>query len=130
MNVSEIYLGTKDFAKIFSIIEKTLTEEPNTQIFVDDKIYNELHKNGLNYKVYHHNYSQKGNYGEFDGCSFTLEEWLSLHEEQYFSKKIASASFVSNCKGYKQVVRFNSKQIEGYLNFIAGFKQLLLILAK
>lgn len=142
MNVSEIYLGTKDFAKIFSIIEKTLAEEPNTQIFVDDKIYNELRQNGASYNVFQHQYELSGHYRDdgcnrtelwnslFNGYSRSIEVWLSLHEGHCFSKEIARACFNSNCKGYKQVVRFNSEQIRDYQHFIAGFKQLLLILAK
>ena len=129
MKIKQAYVTRENPAEIFSIIEDVLSTGPNTQVFVDDKIYRELRRNGSNYNVYSHNYS-KGFHYEHDEDNFGGEEWLALTKGCYFDKVIARGSFIRNCNEYMQLVEFNSSKVRNYTHYLTGFKQLLLILFK
>lgn len=133
MNVKEVYVTREKLADIFGIIESVLSTRPNTQVFVDNKIYEELLKNGLNYHVSPHNYMKTGHYSYNHENSFGGEKWLELTDGPMYrrgSQKIASASFIDNTKEYMQLVEFRSSKVKSYVHYLAGFKQLLLILLK
>lgn len=99
---------------------------PNTQVFIDDKIYEELERNGSDYNVYSYNYMKEYHY-RHDDDNFGGEEWLALSEGCYFDKVIARGSFISNCNEYMQLVGFQSSKVKDYTHYLTGFKQLLLI---
>ena len=125
MKVTKAYVARKNPAEIFSIIENILSTNLNTQIFIDNTIYEELKKNGSDYNVYAHNYL-KGSHYESDDF-FRGEQWLALSEGDYFDSVIAKGSFVSNCNDYMQLVEFNSSKVKNYTHYLTGFNQLLLI---
>lgn len=129
MKVKKVYVTRENPAKIFSLIEQELSIEPNTQVFIDDKIYEELKRNGSDYHVYSDNYMKGYHYYHSDD-DWGGEEWLSLSERYAFDKRIARGSFVSNSKEYMQLVNFDSSKVKDYTHYLAGFNQLLLILFK
>ncbi|MBP3255163.1 MAG: hypothetical protein J6M60_01540 [Clostridia bacterium] len=126
MKIKQAFVTRENPAEIFSIIEDVLSTRPNTQVFVDDKIYEELSRNGSDYNVYSHNYMKRVHY-QHDNDNFGGEEWLALSEGCYFDKVIARGSFISNCNEYMQLVEFHSSKIKEYIHYCSGFKQLLLI---
>lgn len=126
MEIKEALVTRENPAGIFSIIEDVLSTEFNTQVLVDDKIYEELSRHGSDYNVYYHNYMKGFHYWhDEDDCGG--EEWLVLSEGNYFDKDIAKGSFISNCKEYMQLVNFSSSKVKGYTHYLTGFKLLLLI---
>lgn len=125
MNVKEAYVTRENPAEIFSIIEDQLFSTPDTQIFVSNEIYQDLRRYGEKYHVYTADLTRTSHYnvdGELGG-----EEWLILTEGTYFDKLIARASFISNCRGYKQLVEFHSFKVCEYIHYMMRFKALLLI---
>ena len=126
MKIKKAFVTRENPAEIFLIIEDTLSTRPNTQVFIDEKIYEELRKNGSDYNVYSYNY-MKGFHYWHNEYNFGGEEWLSLSEGCYFDSVIARGSFISNCKEYMQLVEFHSFKVKNYTHYLAGFKQLLLI---
>lgn len=131
MEVKKAYVALKNLGDIFSIIEETLALNPNTQVFIDKKIYGELRWNDRNYKVAHHNYAKSFHY-LYDREDYSGgEEWLELSDGNlHGSKRIARGSFIGNTKEYMQLVQFSSSKVEKYVHFLSGFEQLLLILLK
>ena len=121
MKIKQAIVPRKNPTKIFSIIEDVLSTSPDTQVFVDDEIYEELTRNGTYYHVYPKNALKGFHYNEDE------EEWLDLSEGCYFDKTIASGSFISNCNGYMQLVEFHSSKVKRYIHYLTGFEQLLLI---
>ena len=127
MKIKEAFVTRENPAEIFSIIEDVLSKKINTQVFVDDEIYDELSRNGSDYHVSSPNY-MKGFHYHHDSDNFGGEEWLALYEkDSHFDEFIARASFIGNCKEYMQLVEFQSSKVEEYIHYLAGFKQLLLI---
>jgi hypothetical protein len=130
MKVKQVYVTCENLADIFLIIENTLLTMPDTQIFIDYKIYEELKKNGLDYNVFHPNYHKGWHYWHDDYNNFGGEEWLALTKNGVLNKVIARGSFIANTKEYMQLVKFNSPKVKEYVHYLVGFKQLLLILFK
>ena len=129
MEIKEVFVARENPADIFSIIEEVLSTNPDTQVFIDDNIFEELRRNGSNYHVYSCNIMKGFHYyTDEDNCGG--EEWLALSEGFAFDKCIATASFISNCKEYMQLVKFHSSKVKDYTHYLTGFKQLLLILFK
>lgn len=129
IEVKEVYVTRKNPTEIFLIIESTLAEEPNTQIFIDNEIYSLLEgRHGRDYNVYPSNFMKGFHYHHDDEDNYGGEEWLALTKGSFFDKTIARGSFISNCKGYMQLVEFHSSRINEYTHYMTGFKQLLLIL--
>ena len=126
MKIKRAFVTRENPAEIFSIIEDVLSTRPNTQVFIDDKIYEELRKNGPDYNVYSYNYPKGWHYHHHDD-DFGGEEWLGLSEGCYFDKVIARGSFINNCNEYMQLVEFQSPKVKDYTHYLTGFKQLLLI---
>ena len=129
MKIKKAFVTRKNLAEIFSIIEDSLLKKPNTQIFIDEKIYTKLKKNGEDYNVFSHNYAKRSHYNHGIDNSGG-EEWLVLSEGCYLDSVIARGSFINNCKGYMQLVEFHSSKVKNYIHYYAGFKQLLLIQLK
>lgn len=127
--VKEAYVTREKPVEIFSIIENALSENINTQIFVDDEIYEELKNHGNEYNVFKANYENNFHYySDFrDGCRYSITKNLKLTQGCFFDPAIAYASFVSNTKEYQQIVSFGSAKIKDYNHYCVGFKQLLLI---
>ena len=127
MKIKQAFVTRENPAEIFSIIEDTLSTRPNTQVFVDNQIYEELRSHGGNYNVSTPNNVKSGHYYYNDLTNYGGEEWLELHESRYYSPEIARGSFISNCKEYIHLVEFHSSKVRDYTHYFAGFKQLLLI---
>lgn len=122
MKVTETFIPRDNPAKIFSIIEDFLSKEFDTQIYIDDEIYSELHRNSYDYHVYFPKWTREFHYGDDNRVHF-----VNLHESNWMSKTIALASFVSNCAEYMQLVGFRSSKVEDYTHYLVGFKNLLII---
>ena len=127
MKIKKAYVTRENPAEIFSLIEEAISTRPNTQVFVDNRIYEEFrYGRGSRYHVYLKNgvtdYLRYGN-----DCG---EEWLYLSEGCVFDKEIASGSFIPSTKEYMRLVEFHSSKVKDYTHYDAGFKQLLLILLK
>lgn len=123
MQVKEVYVSIENAEIIFEIIRNSLNETKDIQIFIANKLLDELKKNGYQHHVYQFNGLQCSHYDENDD-GFGGETWYGYHEDHAFSPLISSASFISNCDGYYQLVEFPNKK---YLHFDVGFKELLLI---
>ena len=119
MKVKQAYVTREKPEEIFSIIEDTLSSEPNTQVFVDKKIYNQLCA-----KIYSPNILDT-TYHYFEN----QVKWFEICDRK--SKLLSHASFVSNTEEYVQLVEFISPKFdEEYIHYFAEFRQLLLILVK
>lgn len=132
MNIIEAYVTNKNLTDMFRIIEKTLSENQNTQVFIDNEIYEKLHGlSGAEYHVFSPNMPKTWHYN-VDNDNFGGEEWLVLTTGNTDDDAIFSASFIKNCKGYYQLVEFksyNSKNYprDNYTHYLTGFENLLLI---
>ena len=126
MKVQEAFVTLEKSEEIFSIIEKNLLDEPNTQVFIENQIYENLCRTIYKSHVY-----SGENYGRCDHYYQTFtsgeEQFLRLAKDGYYAHSDTLASFVSNCKGYKQLVQFRSSRIKYYKHYYVGFQQLLLI---
>lgn len=111
--------------KIFDIINQTLSDNINTQVFVANPILTELTKNNLEHHVFQPNYSKTFHYYH-DDDNFGGEEWYELTEGRGCDQAIARASFIGNCKGYQQLVEFHNDKLE-YTHFLVGIEQILFI---
>lgn len=118
MEFKQAFVSLKNPEKIFSIIEDTLSSQPDTQVFVDEKLYKQICA-----KLYSPNILDS-TYHYFEG----QVEWFELHDRK--NKILYHASFVSNTEEYVQLVEFNSPKVSEYIHYLSGFKQLLLILVK
>ena len=133
MEIKESYVAKKNLTDMFKIIEQTLSENQNTQVFIDNEIYENLKgMNDENYHVSSPNFSKTWHYNR-DSDNFGGENWLVLTENGHaYYGEIYAASFIHNCTGYYQLVEFISYKSENYpknnyTHFLAGFEQLLLI---
>lgn len=128
MLVNEVRVERKNPAEIFSIIENELANEPNTQVFISNEIYNELRENNVKYHVFFPNYPKGFHYYHDTEDQFIGgEQWLNLTEGHAFDNEIARASFIRNCNDYMQLVNFDSSKIDNYTHFFRGFEKLLII---
>ena len=131
MKVKEVYVSITQAERIFEVIEQSLIETKDVQIFVAEALINELRRN-----VKHHVYEFNGpgcyHYNK-DDDGFGEETWYSYNTDHAFSQTISLASFISNCEGYYQLVEFpknkstNNKLESSYTHYLRGFKELLLI---
>ena len=126
MKVKQAFVSLDKPTEIFTIIEDTLSKRPNTQIFIDEKIYDKmfgtLHSPNIRHRGQHY-YSYC-----YYGTSHDIVSWFELNDRK--NNATYYASFVPNTKEYMQVVNFYSPKIKEYTHYMAGFKQLLLILVK
>ena len=127
--VKETYVTRKNPAEIFSVIENFLSDNIDTQIFVDNEIYKELKYHGHDFNVYQANYENSSHYHSHyhGGCKFSITDSFKLTSGCFFDKEIAHASFVQQTKEYNQLIDFASSKIKDYAHFHVGFKQLLFI---
>lgn len=126
MEIIKAFVTREKLVEVFSIIDKELLKEPNTQVYIENNIYYSLRKLGYKNNIYCYNFLKGSHYA----CSedgFEKEEWIGLSDGCFLDKVIAKASFVSNCNEYKQLVQFNSSEVKDYKHFLTGFKKLLLI---
>ena len=127
MKVKEVYVSITHAEKIFEIIKQTLSTTKDIQIFVAEELIYELRKNGVKHHVYNFKGLSCSHYNK-DNDGFGGETWYSYHKEHAFSPIISSASFISNCTGYYQLVEFPNKKLPSdYTHYTRGFKELLLI---
>ena len=118
MEVKQAYVTKKNFEEIFSIIEEALISQPNTQVFVDRKLYNQMCA-----KLYSPNVlDDEFFYGE------DIRKWFEYFNNE--NKVSYLTSFVSSTREYVQLVSFQSKKVRDYTHYFKGFKSLLLILVK
>lgn len=131
MQIKEMYVSINNAERIFEIIKDALNECNDTQIFVADDLIDDLidefRKNGVKHHVFYFNGGKCFHY-DHDSDGFGGETWYGYHRDTFFSPLISSASFISNCRGYFQLVEFpNGKHPSQYTHYCVGFKKLLLI---
>ena len=127
MKVKEEYVSITKAERIFEIIKQSLNVTKDIQIFVAKELIEELERNGTEHHVFEFNGRNCFHYNkDIDG--FGGENWFGYHEGYAFSPLIASASFISICGGYYQLVEFLDKKVSSdYTHYTVGFKELLLI---
>lgn len=131
MKLKEVYVKLEKPAEIFTVIENALMDNRGTQIFVDMSLYQKLRYHGHGYNVFSHNYAMMDSGSHYyRDDDYSPVEWLTLHVSHSGSEEIAKASFVTNCKDYKQVVQYMSENIENYIHYCARFDVLLVIHAE
>lgn len=126
MKVKQAFVTLDKPTEIFTLIEDTLSTRPNTQIFIDEKIYDKIRGT-----VYSPNMLDNGRHyysDHYDGSSYDSVRWFKWNDKK--NNATYYASFVSNTEEYMQLVNFSSPKVEKYTHYMAGFKQLLLILVK
>ncbi len=123
MKVEEMYVSITQAERIFEVINQSLSVTKYIQIFVTKELIEELQRNGAEHHVYPFNGPCCFHYNKDDDKSGG-EIWYGYHESDLSSPLVFSASFISNCSDYYQLVNFPSAN---YLHFTAGFKKLLLI---
>ena len=123
MQVKEKKVSIQQAEKIFELIIQELNITKNIQIFVEKELVKELRMNGAKHKVYSITGSKSYHYYK-DSDEMGGEIWYEYHS----GNKVYSASFVSNCKEYFQLVEFPKlDNSTGYIHYIEGFDELLLI---
>lgn len=125
MKIIEESIKLDHAEKIFDIIGETLSNNINTQIFVANAILTELTVNNVEHHVFHPNYSKTFHY-QHDEDNFGGEDWYMLTEGRGCDPEIARASFIGNCKGYRQLVQFANSKLE-YTHYLVGIEQILFI---
>ena len=114
MIVKQAFVTRENPRETFSIIEKTLTSRPNTQIFVSKEIVKDLPlTNALGGSVYAYNED--------------FMHWCGYYKEE--SKKNTSIfGFAPITKEYMHLAVYHSDEHEiEYFHYKAGIKKLLLI---
>ena len=130
MKIKEAFVTPDNLTEIFSVIERELSARPNTQVFIDVKIYEELRWKRSKLNVSSPNYSNGFHYYSDREDGSGGPTWLELYKPEPPYKGIARGSFISNCKGYMQLVEFSSAKVKEYIHYLTGFNQLLLIQIK
>lgn len=112
MIVKQAFVTRENPRETFSIIEKTLTSRPNTQIFVSDEIVKHLPFTGALGSVYAYNED--------------FMHWCGYYKEE--SQDTSIFGFAPITKEYMHLAVCHSceRGIE-YYHYGAGFKKLLLI---
>lgn len=124
MKIREIFVSLEQAEKIFEIINDLLSESMDKQIFVEKEfIYSEFQRNNVKHHIYGFNGFGCYHYNK-DNDGFGGEDWYGYHESHAFSPRIYSASFISNCKEFFQLVEFPKKN---YTHYLKGFEELVLI---
>ena len=127
MKVKEVFVTRENPTEIFSVIEKELSTRPNTQVFVETKIYQELRWKRSSLNVSSPNYHNGFHYYKDREDGTGGPTWLELYNPKSQYKGIARGSFIGNCSDYMQLVEFHSAKIKEYVHYLTGFNQLLLI---
>ncbi len=122
MKIKQMYVTRKNPEKIFKLLKEELIKQPNTQVFIEEDIFQKLFF-GWEMHVYQTNCQKSFHYND----SFDGETWLKLTKGNAHAETVAMASFITNCEGYKQLVQFNSQGV-CYTHYCTGFEQLLLIM--
>ena len=126
MEVKEVYIPRKSPQNIFSIIEKQLEENIDTQVYIEDEIFQMLFYDGNQFYVSNPNYSKSFHYNHNDDYFFSGDLWLELLDTDT-NEYVARGSFISNCRGYMQLVEFKSNKIKKYTHYLVGIKEILMI---
>ena len=127
MKVNEVFVSRENPTELFSVIEKELSARPNTQVFVDQKVYEELRWKRSDLHVSSPNYVNGFHYHTDRENGSGGPTWLELYKPEPPYKGIARGSFIGNCKGYMQLVEFHSQKVKEYIHYLVGFNQLLLV---
>ena len=122
MKIKQMYVTRKNPEKIFKLLKEELIKQPNTQVFIEEDIFQKLFF-GWEMHVYQTHCQKSFHYND----SFDSETWLKLTKGNAHAETVAMASFITNCEGYKQLVQFNSQGV-CYTNYCTVFEQLLLIM--
>ena len=128
MEIKQVLVTREKPEEIFSVIEKELLENAETQVFVETEVYDVLRWHGTEHHVYYHNLEKCYHYYDDDGVGG--EDWIVLTKGCYHDDCIACGSFIANTTDYMQLVEFHSPQIEQYTHYLTGFKCLLLVAFK
>ncbi len=113
--VKTAFVASKNFEELFSLIEKTLLDDPKTLIFIHNQIYFELCESA---------YLGANDDGS---CKFYIAGECILIETFSSSPIIALASFTEDCGDFKQLVTFRSPKIRYHMHDDIGFQRWLLI---
>lgn len=125
MQVKNAYVSRDNLAEVFSIIEDALITEPNTQVHVENALFEELKMNGNDVGVELELMPRSGHYYS-DGLSGEII--FSVNENHWYGVKTAVISFINNSSTHMQVVLFKSTKMKNeYFHVKAGFESLLLI---
>ena len=109
------FVTHENFEELFSLIEKTLLENRQALIFIQNQIYLDL--------------CEKAHVGTNDDgrCKFYITGDHILIETFSSFPIVALASFTIDCGDYKQLVDFRSSRIRYYMHDNIGFQSWLLI---
>ena len=129
MKIEERFVALDNASEIFHIIEDVLRSNPDTQVYVSKELIHEFNHNSAKHHIFSFNGLKTYHYN-VDDDNFGGEDWYGLTTGSFFASLICSASFITNCDGYQQLVEFKSKNVKEYIHFCSGFKQLLLIEVK
>ena len=123
MEFKQAFVSLNRPAEVFNVIEDTLSEQPNTQIFVANKLYDRIRG-----RFYNPNIISGFHYYSDPRDNYTLVDWF--YKIDIKNNHEYHVSFVANTEEYMQVVNFSSPKVKNYTHYMVGFKQLLLILVK
>ena len=129
MKIEERFVALDNASEIFSIIADVLKSNPDTQVYVSKELIHEFGHNSAKHHVFSFN-GLKTHHYRVNHDNFGGEDWYGLTTGCYFDTVICSASFITNCLGYQQLVEFKSDNVKEYIHFCSGFEQLLLIEVK
>lgn len=124
MKLIEKDLEQYEALKIFSIIDEVLTENRNTQIFVDSDLFFELLQNGKKSNV-KETYCDNATYHYAENRIRWLKYFIKNEEGE--EKIINVASFVYNSFNYVQIVEFSSNNFARYVHSCEKLDQILII---
>ena len=120
--VEEISLSCHDVNKLPYIFKNTLSECKDTQVYIEEKLYNEIIRKIKKFCIWTEEVYSGFLYN--DG----IEKAFLFYSNNAKSKIISQMNFVSNCKDFKQLTYFASDGIR-YTHFLSGINKILIIYA-
>ena len=139
MEILEISLTSKDLImQFFSTVERILKEEPDTQIFCDSIIVDEIKKRKNDkenkyYVFFKPSYSDGGYHyysSSFEGTSDGNETLVALYKNggYYGGERVCKVSFVRHSKSYQQIVEFDyPPNVRRYVHYEKYMNQIVFI---
>ena len=124
VTIKEINLKKEQVERIFTMIEKILKQNPNSQIYIEKPLFFEIKNNGKAHNIYHHKYVGTYHYRE-------NEEYIcALQENGGNLREIVRLGFTFNSSDFVQVTECKSKVIKNYVHYCTGMNQIVIFYAE
>lgn len=118
--IKEIFVKLSEIGKLHKIFETEIKKCADSQIFIDNALYDVIKKDGKMYNIYMHKFFSNTHYKD------NYEKSFAFHSNSDSLIIIAKTFFVSSCNGYMQLSQFVKKELV-YIHYLVGMKQIVII---